>query len=281
MIALGQFNTLPVLRLTPDYVWLDGGKTGEIRLPRAGLSPLPQAGESVRVFVYTGEDGYPAASVRTPLALVNEVASLTTLEAGRQGVWLDLGVEEAVFLPRAEQQQRLEPGWRSVVMILEDERLGLIASARLNDFLDDEAEGLAAGEKVSLVVALRTDLGFKAVVNNRYWGMLYADEVFEPLRIGDRREGYIKRLRDDQRLDVSLAPPGYAKVEGASELVLRRLEQAGGFLPLGDHSSPEAIHAEFGISKKVFKQAIGALFRQQRLVIEDDGISLADERRQP
>jgi predicted RNA-binding protein (virulence factor B family) len=242
---------------------------------------LPQAGESVRVFVYTGEDGYPAASVRTPLALVNEVASLTTLEAGRQGVWLDLGVEEAVFLPRAEQQQRLEPGWRSVVMILEDERLGLIASARLNDFLDDEAEGLAAGEKVSLVVALRTDLGFKAVVNNRYWGMLYADEVFEPLRIGDRREGYIKRLRDDQRLDVSLAPPGYAKVEGASELVLRRLEQAGGFLPLGDHSSPEAIHAEFGISKKVFKQAIGALFRQQRLVIEDDGISLADERRQP
>ncbi|RZU48041.1 hypothetical protein EV700_1012 [Fluviicoccus keumensis] len=279
MIALGQFNTLPVLRLTPDYVWLDGGETGEIRLPRAGLSPLPQAGESVQVFVYTGEDGYPAASVRTPLALVNEVASLTTLEAGRQGVWLDLGVEEAVFMPRAEQQQRLEPGWRSVVMILEDERLGLIASARLNDFLEDEAEGLAAGEKVSLVVALRTDLGFKAVVNNRYWGMLYADEVFEPLRIGDRREGYIKRLRDDRRLDVSLAPPGYAKVEGASELVLRRLEQAGGFLPLGDHSSPEAIHAEFGISKKVFKQAIGALFRQQRLVIENDGISLVRERR--
>ncbi|HEX5278429.1 MAG TPA: S1-like domain-containing RNA-binding protein [Fluviicoccus sp.] len=279
MIALGQFNTLPVLRLTPDYVWLDGGETGEIRLPRAGLSPLPQAGETVRAFVYTGEDGYPAASVRTPLALVNEVASLTTLEAGRQGVWLDLEVEEAVFMPRAEQQQRLEPGWRSVVMILEDERLGLIASARLNDFLEDEAEGLAAGEKVSLVVALRTDLGFKAVVNNRYWGMLYADEVFEPLRIGDRREGYIKRLRDDRRLDVSLAPPGYAKVEGASELVLRRLEQAGGFLPLGDHSSPEAIHAEFGISKKVFKQAIGALFRQQWLVIENDGISLVRERR--
>lgn len=212
--------------------------------------------------------------MRTPLARVNEVASLTTLEAGRQGVWLDLGVEEAVFLPRSEQQQRLEPGWRCVVMLLEDERLGLIASARLNDFLDDEATGLAVGDKVELVVALRTDLGFKAVVNHRFWGMLYADEVFEPLRIGDRRDGYVKRLRDDHRLDVSLAPPGYARVDGASERVLRRLEAVGGFLPLGDHSSPESIHAEFGISKKVFKQAIGALFRQQRIVIEDDGISL-------
>lgn len=274
MIALGQFNTLPVLRLTPDEVWLDGGDTGEVRLPRAGLSPLPVAGDRLRVFVYTGEDGTPAASLRTPLARVNEVASLTTLEAGRQGVWLDLGVEEAVFLPRSEQQQRLEPGWRCVVMLLEDERLGLIASARLNDFLDDEATGLAVGDKVELVVALRTDLGFKAVVNHRFWGMLYADEVFESLRIGDRRDGYVKRLRDDRRLDVSLAPPGYARVDGASERVLRRLEAVGGFLPLGDHSSPESIHAEFGNSKKVFKQAIGALFRQQRIVIEDDGISL-------
>lgn len=277
MIALGQFNTLKILSQTSTHWLLDGGDSGEIRLSKRDAPRDWRVADEVPVFVYTGEDGYLAASTRTPLAKVNEVASLTVLEASRDGIWLDLGLEEAVFMPRAEQQQRLEPGWRSMVMMTVDERLGLIASARLNDFLDDEATDLAAGEKVELVVALRTDLGFKAVVNNRYWGMLYGDEVFEPLRIGDRREGYIKRLRSDNRLDVSLAPPGYAKVDGASALVLRRLEMAGGFLPLGDNSSPESIHAEFGISKKVFKQAIGALFRQQRIVIEEDGISLLED----
>jgi len=186
MIALGQFNTLKILSQTSTHWLLDGGDSGEIRLSKRDAPRDWRVADEVTVFVYTGEDGYLAASTRTPLAKVNEVASLTVLEASRDGIWLDLGLEEAVFMPRAEQQQRLEPGWRSMVMMTVDERLGLIASARLNDFLDDEATDLAAGEKVELVVALRTDLGFKAVVNNRYWGMLYGDEVFEPLRIGDR-----------------------------------------------------------------------------------------------
>jgi len=203
-----------------------------------------------------------------------ELASLRVLEAGRQGVWLDMGLAEAVFMPRAEQQKRLEPGWRCVAMLIEDERLGLIATARLNDFLDDEAEGLNPGDAVSLLVAARTDMGWKVVVNHRFWGLLYADEVFESLLIGDRRNGFVKRLRGDRRLDVSLAPPGYAKVDGAADKVLAALRASGGFLPLGDDSSPDEIHAAFGISKKVFKQAIGALFRQQRIVIGEQGIRL-------
>lgn len=274
MPTLGRFHTLNIVRQTSTDWILDGGELGDVRLSKRDADRPLHTGEAVSVFVYTGEDGYPAASTRQPLLQLNEVASLRVLEAGRQGVWLDMGLTEAVFMPRAEQQKRLEPGWRCVAMLIEDERLGLIATARLNDFLDDEAEGLNPGDAVSLLVAARTDMGWKVVVNHRFWGLLYADEVFESLLIGDRRNGFVKRLRGDRRLDVSLAPPGYAKVDGAAEKVLAALRASGGFLPLGDDSSPDEIHAAFGISKKVFKQAIGALFRQQRIVIGEQGIRL-------
>lgn len=274
MIRLGLFHTLTLVGQNQDDWLLEGGDLGEVRLARRELKPTARIGDAVEVFVYTGEDGAPAATTRKPLAQLGEVACLRTLEAGRQGVWLDLGIDEALFLPRAEQQGRLEPGWKALVMLIDDERLGLIASARLNDFLEDEAPHLKPGDPVTLQIASRTDLGWKVVVNHRYWGVLFGNEVFEPLSIGDSRAGFIKRRRPDNRLDVSLSEVGYARVDTAAGAILARLEARGGFIPLGDHSDPEDIRAEFGLSKKVFKQAIGGLFRQHRIEIRDEGIAL-------
>ena len=207
-----------------------------------------------------------------PLVSVGEVAYLTVVTVNETGAFLDWGGPKDLLLPYGEQRFRPDPGKRVLIMVSEDAQGRPIASMRLDRFLRDAAEGMAPGDQVELIVAERTDLGYKAVVDHRYWGLLYHDAVTQPLRRGQRLTGYVQRVRDDGRLDLALMPPGEARLDVVGDKVLTALRESGGYLPLGDKSSPEAIKARLGVSKSAFKQAIGRLYKRRLIVIEDGGI---------
>lgn len=216
----------------------------------------------------------PAAE---PQANVGDVAYLRVTKVNDIGAFLNWGRPKDLLLPFGEQRFRPDEGKRVLVMIYVDDRMRPVASMKLDKFLQDESEGLKAGDRVSLVISDLTDLGAKAVVNSRFWGLLYHDDMSRPLRRGDRVDGYVRRVRDDARLDLSLLPPGQARLDVVGDKVLAALASNAGFLALGDKSPAEAIKARLGVSKNAFKQAIGRLYKQRRITIEDDGIRLIDE----
>ncbi|WFF41397.1 RNA-binding protein [Salinicola endophyticus] len=209
-----------------------------------------------------------------PHANVGEVAYLRVSRVTDIGAFLNWGRPKELLLPFGEQRFRPDEGKRVLVMIYVDDRMRPVASMKLDRFLQDEAEGLAAGDAVQLIIADLTDLGAKAVVNHRFWGLLYHDDMSRPLRRGDSVQGYVKRVREDGRLDLSLLPPGSARLDVVGEKILAELARHDGFLALGDKSPAETIKARLGVSKNAFKQAIGRLYKQRRIVIESDGIRL-------
>ncbi|MDT8893412.1 RNA-binding protein [Halomonas sp. I1] len=215
---------------------------------------------------------------REPRANVGEVAYLPVVTVNETGAFLDWGHAHDLLLPFGEQRFRPTVGRRVLVMILEDARGRPFASQRLDRYLSDHAEGLAAGDAVALVIADQTDLGYKAVVDGRFWGLLYRDDVTRPLRRGQRLEGHVKRVREDGRLDLSLLPTGSARLDVVGEAVLKALRESGGYLPLGDKSSADEIKARLGVSKNAFKQASGRLYKQGIVTLEPTGIRLVPGR---
>ncbi|PMR74662.1 CvfB family protein [Billgrantia endophytica] len=211
---------------------------------------------------------------RAPKVEVGEVAYLEVVTVNETGAFLDWGHPRDLLLPYGEQRFRPSVGKRVLVIVYEDQQGRPVASQKLDRFLQDEATGLAAGDEVVLVIADRTDLGFKAVVDHRFWGLLYQDDVTRPLRRGQRVVGHVKRVRDDGRLDLSLLPPGPARLDVVGEQVLKALRESGGYLPLSDASPAHVIKARLGVSKNAFKQAIGRLYKRRVIVIEDAGIRL-------
>ena len=209
---------------------------------------------------------------------MGQFASLKELSVTPEGAWLDWGIEPSLFLPRKEQQQPVERDRYCLVRLCFEERKGIYATTYLNNFLQNECTEFKQGDKVSILIASPTELGFRVIVNHRYWGALYANEVFQQLYKGQILEAYVKRLREDKRLDLSLQPLGFAKVTGITDDILQRLKQQKGYLMLSDKSSPDEIYAAFGVSKKVFKQAIGTLFKQRQIIIEEQGIRLANRK---
>ncbi|MGQ4880776.1 S1 RNA-binding domain-containing protein [Billgrantia sp. LNSP4103-1] len=212
---------------------------------------------------------------RTPKAQVGEVAYLEVVTVNETGAFLDWGHSRDVLLPFGEQRFRPTPGKRVLVRLYEDQQGRPVASQKLDRFVQDEATGLAPGDEVELVIADATDLGYKAVVDHRFWGLLFRDDITHPLRRGQRVKGYVKRVRDDGRLDLSLLPPGPARLDVVGEKVLKALRESGGYLPLGDKSDAAEIKARMGVSKSAFKQAIGRLYKQRQIIIEETGIRLA------
>ncbi|MEQ5800514.1 S1-like domain-containing RNA-binding protein [Halomonas sp. H10-9-1] len=219
----------------------------------------------------------PAAGrrYRAPRCDVGEVAYLEVVTVNDTGAFLDWGQPRDLLLPYGEQRFRPSVGKRVLVRIYTDQQGRPVASQKLERFVADEAEGLAAGDEVILVIAEQTDLGLKAVVNHRFWGVLYRDDLTRPLRRGQRVTGYIKRLRDDGRLDLSLLPPGEARLDVVGEAVLKALRESGGYLPLGDKSDAAEIKARLGVSKNAFKQAIGRLYKRRLISLSPNGIRLA------
>ena len=270
-LTLGRRYSLEVIRAVRNGLLLDGGPLGDVLLPTREAGDL-QPGDSVLVTLYNDGQGSTMASVKAPKVQRGEVASLGVVSTSKLGAFLDWGMPKDLLLPLAEQTAPLRPGGRALVMVTTDREGRLLASAKLDRFLKDTCNEFQQGDEVALIAGRETDLGWKMVVNHRYWGMIARKELRAPLKPGQRVTGYVQRLREDGKLSLSLNAPGAAKSDALSEQILAALENAGGELPLGDKSAPDAIFDAFRCSKNAFKQAIGGLYKARKIVIEKDRI---------
>ncbi|MGM9507466.1 CvfB family protein [Larkinella sp. GY13] len=275
MIQIGKINTLIALRETSVGVFLGDDEDNDILLPNKYVPESLRVDDPIDVFVYTDSEDRIIATTLTPKIQRNQFARLQVISVTSVGAFLDWGLEKDLLVPYREQSRPMEVGrWYVVYLYLDHETDRLVASSRLNRFLDSEVPNLTEGQEVSLLAWEPTDLGINVIINNRYRGLVYANEVFRQVYPGDRLTGYIKTIRDDNRIDVSLQKPGYENVEPNAQRILATLKEQNGFLPLNDYSEPDAIYQTLEMSKKTFKKAIGALFRERKIAIKEDGIYL-------
>ncbi|WP_305907395.1 S1-like domain-containing RNA-binding protein [Methylomarinum sp. Ch1-1] len=278
MINIGKFNTLKICKRGDRHLYLDGGESGEIPLKLNETKGQHRVGDELRVFVYTDGKGDLLATTQKPLAQVDEVAWLKVVSLSHAGAFLDWGLPKDLLVPFSEQKYKMVEGRHYLVKLFLDEQNRIAASTLLDDFIRDQAVYLKEGQKVDLVIADETDLGIKAVVNNQFWGVLYKNEVFQKLKKGQKMTGFIKKIRDDGKLDLSLDQDKYQdKVDLARQSILAYLQQHGGEMNIGEKSPPEVIYARFAVSKKVFKQAVGGLYKQRLITLDDHGIKLTDK----
>jgi uncharacterized protein len=268
MINIGKINTLNISEQHDTVVYLDGGASGKVLLADKKPPRNCQVGEVLTVFVYLNSEGQLSATTTTPLALVDDIALLKVISLNYVGAFLDWGLPKDLLVPFSEQHHELEVGKSYLVKVFLDEKNRIAATTKIDRFITDEAVDFTVGQKVSLLITDKTELGVKAIINNTHWGMLYGNELFQPLRKGQKLEGYIKQIREDHKIDLSLQQPGYGKVLSLTDNILLKLKENGGTLMLSDKSPPEAIYAVFGVSKKVFKQAIGALYKKQLITLD-------------
>jgi predicted RNA-binding protein (virulence factor B family) len=277
MALLGKTNLLRILRSAPPGFYLDGGALGELLLP-GGLIPAgAKVGGDVEVFLYRDSEDRLVATPQKPLAQVGEFAALRVVAINpRIGVFLDWGLDKDLLLPLREQPGPLMRGERVVVCVMIDERSQrIVASARLNRHLDLTPPTYAEGQAVRLLVTGETPLGYNVVVENAHRALLYKSDLGQKLFPGATFQGYVRRVREDGKIDVALDRAGHQRVTSLTDDILTKLRASGGRLPLHDGSSPEEIRAALGMSKKAFKQAIGVLYKSRQIVIEQYGIRLA------
>ena len=277
MINIGKINTLTISKQNSSGIYLSDEASGKQVLLIDEKPKKYELEESVRVFVFVDSEGHLAATTHIPWAQVDDIAYLKVVSVNYYGAFLDLGLKKNLLLPFSEQHHEVEVGDSYFVKIRLDDKDRLVATTKLSQYVSDEMENneFTVGQKVDLLITDQTDLGIKAIVNNSHWGLLYENEIFQTLQRGQRIDGYIKTIRDDLRLDLSLHETGYGKVTSLTDRILQMLSDNGGELAVGDKSEPETIYALFGVSKKVFKQAIGALYKQKHIIIDKTTIRLA------
>jgi len=278
MALIGRFNTLQVSKFTDFGLYLDAGADGEILLPKRYI-PKQEAlevGDWLNVFVYLDSEDRVIATTQKPKVQVGGFASLKVVEINSVGLFLDWGLSKDLLLPHSEEKRPLQVGDYVLVHVYLDPRSRRItATARLDRFLDNSPATYQVGEQVELLIAERTDLGFKAIINERHWGLLHKNELFRFVRSGMRETGYIREVRDDGKINLSLQPVGAEQRDVLAERIVEALLAAGGFLPLSDKSPAELISQQFSVSKGNFKKAIGGLYKRGVILIGDDGIRLA------
>ncbi|MGE4476227.1 MAG: S1 RNA-binding domain-containing protein [Stutzerimonas sp.] len=278
MAAIGRYNSMQVVKHTGFGLYLDGGADGEILLPKRYIpKDVPsEVGDWLNVFVYLDSEDKLIATTEKPKAQVGEFASLKVVEINRIGLFLDWGLPKDLLLPHSEEKRPLQVGDYCVVFLYVDPRTRRItATARLDRHLDKTPARYRVGDPVDLLVVEQTDLGFKAIIEGRHLGLIHKNEVFKFLRPGLRERGYIRELRADGKISLSLQPLGNEAADALQALILQKLEEQGGVLPLSDKSPAEAIARAFGVSKGNFKKAIGGLYKQGRIVIHADRIEQA------
>ncbi len=273
MIQIGKINTLKVASRVGSEIYLASPTSAKVLLVDR-KPPSCEIGDMLDVFIYVDMDGHLAATTIIPKALVDEIAWLKVVSVNRIGAFLDWGLPKDLLVPFGEQHQELEVGKFYLVKLFLDPQNRILATTKIDKFLAEESFYFKAGQKVSLIITDKTDLGIKAIINNTHWGMLYENELFQPVQKGQKLDGFIKQIREDHKIDLSLYEPGYGKVEELTDKILAFLKDNQGFLGLSDKSPPDAIYNTFGVSKKVFKQAIGALYKQKLILIEKTGIRL-------
>ena len=277
MIEIGKYNTLKVVKSVSFGVYLDGGEGVEILLPLRYVPMDTKPGDEIEVFIYHDNEGRLIATTARPYATVGEFQFMEVKDVNDAGAFLDWGIMKDLLVPFREQRIPMKEGkWYLVYVRLDPVTKRIMASSRVDKFLDNTPPLYEYNEEVNLLVTDQTDLGYKVIINNQHWGLLYYDEVFQRLERGERLKGYIKEVREDDKIDVSLSPLGYQKVEGIADTVLKTLRQKGGYIAVHDKSDPDLIYSLFHCSKKAFKQAIGSLYKQRLIKLEDKGIRLCD-----
>lgn len=274
-MEIGRYNRLEMLRTTSVGAFLADGEGHEVLLPTKWIPEGAVVGERMDVFIYTDSEDRPIATTLRPHAVVGEFGLMRVNQVNDVGAFLDWGIEKDLFVPFREQRVRMQEGRSYVVYLYLDITTGRVAASnRLARFLDNDPLTVNERDEVQLIVYERTDLGHKVIINHRHTGLVYADEVTRPLHIGEKLNGYVRTIRPDGKVDVSLQPIGYAAVEPNSQRILDLMGRRKGFLPFTDRTDPDTIRHELGMSKKVFKKAVGLLYRQRRITLEDDGIRL-------
>ena len=275
MANIGERANLKVVRVKPIGLILDGGGLGEILLPRR-KAPTTAVGSYVEVFLYHDSEDRPIATVACPHAMPGQFARLKCVAVTGVGAFLDWGLPKELLVPFREQKTRMEPGRHYLVRVLVDESSGrMIASTRISRFLDRAPHAFRPGDEVDLVMFGKSELGYKAIINGTHSGLLFHSAVFQPLQPGEHAKGYIAGIRDDGKIDLTLHPPGRAKIISLEDRILAELTARGGFWNIGDHSSAAEIHDELGVSKRTFKQTLGALLKKRAIQIEERGIRVA------
>jgi len=278
VVEVGKINKLKISRESDFGVLLDGHQLGEILVPKRYVKKDWRIGDTIEVFVYLDSEDRLTAITEKPFGQVGEFVLLRCKDAAPVGAFLDWGLPKDLFVPFREQRAQMRKGESYLVYIYYDNASGrIVGSSKLDKYLSDSKRFYKSGEEVDLTVWQRSDLGFKFIINNERWGMVFHNEVFQPLNRGQKMKGYIKNVRPDGRIDLALQKPGYEKVTQLTDVILNKLKERGGFLPLTAKTPPQEISALFGVSKKTYKNAVGALYKKRLITVEDDGIRLVGE----
>jgi predicted RNA-binding protein (virulence factor B family) len=273
MANIGKLNTLTVMREAEQGLYLDGDNLGDILIPKRYVPAGTEVDSEIEVFIYTDSEDRIIATTEKPYAMVGQFGAMKVVHVNKFGAFLDWGLMKDLFVPFREQKMKMLEGNTYVVFVYLDLDSDRIAgSAKLDQFLDETPPPFEQGEEVEIIIAQKTDLGFKVIINETHWGLIFKNEIFGNIRIGDKRKAYIKNLREDDKIDVSLQKEGYDRIDSVSKTILQKIEDEGGYLALTDKSSPEEISSNFGISKKAFKKAIGALYKQRLIELDTHGI---------
>lgn len=274
MISIGRFNVLKIARRTNVGLYLTDGAE-DVLLPKKYLPDSYELDQDIEVFVYLDHEERPVATTIEPYIFLNEFALLKVNYVNDFGAFMDWGLEKDLFVPFREQARPMSEGkYYMVYMYIDEKTNRLVGSSKLNQFLDNAHLTVTEGEEVDLIVSHITEAGINVIINEKHKGLMYQNEVFEDLRTGDRIIGYIKNIRPDGKIDVSRTKIGFEKVSDNTSKILDELKYNNGFLGLNDKSHPDEIKTVLGISKKTFKQIIGVLYKERKILIKEDGIHL-------
>ena len=274
-IRLGDYNRMTVVKSVDFGLYLEGGDEGEVLLPARYVPDGCKEGDEIEVFVYLDSEERLVATTQTPKARVGDFAFLTVSWVNEYGAFLDWGLMKDLFCPFREQKMKMEKGKGYIVHVhLDNESHRIVASAKVEHYFDPSFPPYRHGDEVDLLVWQKTDLGFKVIIDNRFPGLVYGNQVFRQIHTGDRLTGYIDMVREDGKVDVMLQPTGWRMTKETADIILDYMESHGGTCPLTDKSPAEDIYQQFQVSKKSYKKAIGDLYKRRLITIEDDCIRL-------
>ena len=278
MIEIGKYNVLTVVKIVDFGVYLDVGERGEILMPKEYVPANCSPDDEVKVFIYFDSEDRIVATTEVPTIMVGVFAYLKVVATSSVGAFLDWGLRTVLLVPFREQREPMVVGKSYLVYAYVDKASDrIVASAKIEKYLDQVFPDYQENQEVDILIARPSDLGYNVIVNHTHWGLIYNNEIFRPVRIGERTKGYVKRVREDEKIDVALQPAGYEKIGGLAGMILEKLKDYEGVLDLSDKSKPEDIYNVFGCSKKNYKKALGTLLKQGIIEVGDIEVRLKPE----
>lgn len=276
MLRAGRIQKLTVSRISDYGLYLADEEQNEVLLPNRYISLTDKPGDEKEVFLYHDSEDRLVATTETPLLRVGEAGYLRIVDKTAHGAFLDWGLYgKDLFLPNRNQQGGIIAGRSYIVYLYEDSVTGrCVATCKLKSFINNDSITVALRQEVDLLVASESPIGYRVIINNRHWGMLYRNQLFRPIAVGDRTKGYVRKLTEDNRIDVSLQQEGFAQVKDSAEVLLQLVRDNGGFLPLNDDSAPEEVNRLTQTSKKVFKRSLGMLLKRGAVTVDEQGIKI-------